>query len=171
MSDGEIWQLLERGGLRVEMPAGDGSAEGEENGPPRVTKYNGLLDPGGAERLGILLAERAREAHPDLVMVWEDVEDAVLAFVVGRELGVPVIRVVNADGLAESTGEFPPNPKAVLVGDAFTVAQAVAAVSALLDQHGGELAAAVSLVDVGARGLPVPLVALVAVEAAGGSGR
>jgi adenine/guanine phosphoribosyltransferase-like PRPP-binding protein len=169
VSSAEIWQLLERGGLIVEMPATDGSQDREAAGSPWVKKYNGLLDPSGAERLGVLLAESARQVRPDLVVVWEDVEDVVLAFIVGRELGVPVIRVVNADGLAESTREFPPHSRAVLVGDVFNSAQTVEAVGALLDQHGGKLAAVVSLVDAGTRGVPVAVEALVAVEVAGGS--
>jgi adenine/guanine phosphoribosyltransferase-like PRPP-binding protein len=167
VSDAEIWQLLERGGLRAEMPATNGSPDGEAAALRRVRKYNGLQDPSGAERLGVLLAERARGVRPDLVVVWEDVEDAILAFIVGRELGIPVIRVVNADGLAESTREFPPHSRAVLVGDVFTSVQTVGAVDALLDQHGGKLATVVSLVDVGTPGLPVAVEALVAVEVEG----
>jgi hypothetical protein len=157
VSGEEIWQLLERGGLRVESR----TTESEDAGPPHIAKYNGFVDPNGAERLGALLAERARALGPNVVVWWENIEDAALAFIVGRELSVPVIRVINADGLVMPTSDLPPRPRAVLVGDAFTRAQVVVAMTALLNQQGGELAAVISLVDAGLGEVPVSVSALV----------
>lgn len=139
MNDDRVWELLRRGG--------GGPTGAEAGGPVRFAKYNGLLDPAGAEDLGGALAAELAGHRVDLVVVWEDVEDAVLGFVVARHLGVPVVRTYNADGLVEHVGPIPSGGRAVLVTDAPRDGAAARAVRALLARRGGELLGVAALLD------------------------
>ncbi len=120
--------LLAAGGMR---PADDADAA--------PAKYNGLADPAGAERLGQLLAERARSLEPSVVLVWEDPEDIVLGHVVARELGVRAVRTWNADGLVGQSSPLRAGDRALLVLDAVRDPRAVRAVHAVVDRDGGSL--------------------------------
>jgi hypothetical protein len=160
----EVWELLERGGLRVEPAASLPDVAESGTVPARVSTYDALRDPQGAARLGALLAERARLAGPGVVVVWEDLTDAILGFLVAHNLGVPVVRVRDADGLAEPDATFPHRSRAVLVGDAFAGDHEVLAIVALLELYGGVLAAVVPLVDLRVTSIPVPVHALVSAE-------
>src|SRR6266545_1926800 len=109
MEEAEIWKVLRVGGLARDRAV---------SGDPRLPKYNGLLDPRGAESLGSALAERLARGVASVVVVWEDLEDLVLAYLVGRQLGVPVLRTFNADGLVGHNGPLPRGSRALLVTDA-----------------------------------------------------
>jgi len=89
------------------------------------------------------------------VVVWEDVEDLVLGYVVGRRLGVPVLRTFNADGLVGHAGPLPPGAKAILVTDCVRDQVASRAVGALLERAGGELLGLAALVDSGVAEQPL----------------
>lgn len=138
MTESEIWAALAAGGLpRDHAAAGD----------PRLPKYNGLLDPRGAEALGTALAEQLKRGSASVVLVWEDVEDLILGFVVGRQLGVPVLRTFNADGLVGHSGPLPPGSRGLLVTDALRGPGAPRAIQALLESVEGTLVGTVALVD------------------------
>ena len=146
MTDAEIWAALERGGLtRVPRAL-------ENSGPPvdpRLGKYNPLLDPRGAEALAEALTERLSESGATLVVVWEDVEDVVLGYAVGRLLGVPVLRTFNADGLVGQSGPLPLGARGLLVTDCLRNPVAPRAVRALLESNAGSLLGVAALVDAG----------------------
>ena len=145
MDESNVWAALERGGAvqRGHFAEVDGHAD------LRLAKYNGLLDPSGAEALACALAEQVGERGATLVVVWEDVEDVVLGYVVGRHLGVPVLRTFNADGLVGHAGPIPPGAKAILVTDIVRDPLAPRAVGALLERSGGSLLGAAALVEGG----------------------
>jgi adenine/guanine phosphoribosyltransferase-like PRPP-binding protein len=130
-------ELFERG---RHGPVGAGSS-----GP--AAKYNGLADPPGVEELATALAERIRPLGPTAVVVWEDPEDVVIGHVVGRELGVPVIRAYDADGLVGHGPGLPAAPRVVLVSDAVRDPRVVRASRALADHEGGALVATAVLED------------------------
>ena len=162
MTNEEILLVLRRGGFSVEpwSPVIDG--RGVE---PRVeSRYNGLLDPAGAEHLGVLLAEKARTVRPNVILVGEDVRNLVLAFVVARELGVPLVRILDEDGLVGVDGTLPARARAAVVADVFIKGELVDATQALLAQAGGELVAALSLVTRSTLNLPVRAVGLAPIE-------
>src|SRR5881275_3142805 len=113
MEEADVWAALERGGA---VQRGH-FAEGAGHTDLRLGKYNGLLDPAGAEALAGALAEPLADSGATLVVVWEDVEDVVLGHVVARRLGVPVLRTFNADGLVGHSGPLPSGVRAILVAD------------------------------------------------------
>lgn len=154
MNEADVWRLLERGGFRA-VPVDDPPV-----GEVILEKYNGLQDPSGAGRLGRLLADVVRDSPPDCVLVWEDLEDIALGFMVARELDVPVKRVVNAEGLAVYEGELASGTRALIVSDAFRDASSLLAVQGLLDKHGAELVGGLAVVDSG-RNFPVRVRTLV----------
>lgn len=151
MNEADVWAALERGGAARQERADEREGRVE----PRISKYNGLLDPSGAEVLVGALAERVAERGATLVVVWEDVEDLVLGYVVGRRLGVPVLRTFNADGLVGHAGPLPPGAKAILVTDCVRDQVASRAVGALLERAGGELLGLAALVDSGVAEQPL----------------
>src|SRR5438876_10409934 len=111
MQEADAWAALERGGA---VHHGH-FAEADRHADLRISKYSGLLDPSGAEALAGALAQRLASNGATLVLVWEDVEDVVLGHVVGRQLGVPVLRTFNADGLVGHAGPRPSCAVGVLV--------------------------------------------------------
>jgi adenine/guanine phosphoribosyltransferase-like PRPP-binding protein len=133
MDEARTWELLRRGGV-----------DRLETGP---TKYSGLADPAGAEELAQGLAALVRAVSPTAILVWQDTEDALLGYVVARELSVPVIRAYDAEGLVGHTSGLPDGPRVVLVGDAVREATVVRAVRALAEQRGGSLAATAVLIE------------------------
>jgi hypothetical protein len=110
------------------------------------SKYNGLADPAGAEELGAELARRLRDAAPTVIAVWEDPEDVVIGHVVGRELGLPVVRVYDADGLVGHSAGLPERPRIALVADAVRDTRVVLAARAVAERDGGTLVATAVLV-------------------------
>lgn len=144
MTSQEIWEMLRRGGLSAEAAA-PGAGKNEDE-PVLVGRYHGMLDPAGVDRLGVLLADKARAVHPNLVVVGEGANDLILGFVVARELSLPLVRALNLEGLVGASGAFPANPRGVFVADRVHKWEFSTAVRNLLEREGGELAAVVSLV-------------------------
>jgi adenine/guanine phosphoribosyltransferase-like PRPP-binding protein len=165
MDSQHVWSALERGGaILLGNPA---SAESPAD--LRLAKYNGLLDPPGAEALGSALGERLGDREIGLVVVWEEVEDVVLGFVVAQRLSVPVLRTFNADGLVGHAGQVPRGARAVLITDCLRAPLAARAVRALLESVGGELVGLAALVESGLEEEP-PLACLVALRDKLGAG-
>jgi hypothetical protein len=122
--------LIAAGGMRPADVADEAALPG---------KYNGLVDPAGAEQLGRLIAEQARPLQPSVVLIWEDPEDIVLGHIVARELGVRAVRAWNADGLVGQSSPLHASDRALLVLDAVRDPRAVRAVQAVVDRDGGTL--------------------------------
>ena len=127
-TDAHTWALLGRGGSATDPQLA-----------VRPPKYSGLADPDGAEELGRELAGRIRDLAPAAIVIWEEPEDVVLGHVVGRELGLPVVRAFDADGLVGHSAGLPDAPRAVLVTDAVRDGRVVRAAQALAEQQGGAL--------------------------------
>jgi hypothetical protein len=155
----EIWQVLRDGGLTVERS--DNEAEA---GFRLVGRFNGMSDPPGVDALGVMLAERAKELEPDIVIVGEGAKDLLIGFVVARELGRPLVRCLNLEGLVGTVGEIPEGTRAVFVADKIRKSGFVYAVRNVVDREGGELLAVVSFVTAAAPELPVPWLGLVTAE-------
>ena len=94
MNDEEIWQILRNGGLSVER-----SEDKADAGYRLVGRFNGLSDAPGVDALGVMLAERALELDPDVIIVGEGAKDLLLGFVVARELNRPLVRCLDLEGL------------------------------------------------------------------------
>lgn len=129
----DAWELLARGGCEPRGRA--------------ASKYNGLVDPAGAEELARRLVGLVGELGPTAILVWEDPEDVLLGHVVGRELSLPVVRAFDADGLVGHSAGLPDRPHAVLVSDAIRDVTVVRAARGLVEQAGGSLVGTVVLVE------------------------
>jgi hypothetical protein len=142
VNDPRLRGLLQRCGVRlVELdPEGDGEVGADLAG------LDLLGDPVATERLGASLAGRAGAFDPTIVVVWEDVLDLLLGFVVGLQLAVPVIRAYDSEGLAVCERPLPEGGRAVLVGDAFEDRSVIDAVEALLKRYQGSLVGVVAIV-------------------------
>jgi adenine/guanine phosphoribosyltransferase-like PRPP-binding protein len=139
VTESRTWALLGRGG----------SATDAEQAV-RPAKYSGLADPDGAEELGQALAGRVRDLGPAAIVIWEDPEDVVLGHVVGRELGLPVVRAFDADGLVGHSTGLAAAPRVVLVSDAIRDGRVVRAAQALAEQQGGALIGTAVLIETAA---------------------
>jgi len=161
MTNEEIWVMLRRGGLSVETPASDAGEKAVE--PVLVGRYHGTRDPAATDQLGVLLADKARTVDANVIVVGEGGNDLVLGFVIARELRLPVVRVLNLEGLVGASGVLPARPKGTFVADRIHKREFVTAVRNLLDREGGELAAVASLVTSNIP-LPVSRLGLVSIE-------
>jgi adenine/guanine phosphoribosyltransferase-like PRPP-binding protein len=130
----------------VELLGRGGGGTGEDAPGGRAAKYNGLADPAGAEELAGLLVERLHAIGPTVIVVWEDPEDVVLGHVVGRELGLPVVRAYDADGLVGHSAGLPVAPRVALVADAIRDPRVILAARAVAEREGGSLVATAALV-------------------------
>jgi adenine/guanine phosphoribosyltransferase-like PRPP-binding protein len=152
----EIWRILRNGGLTVERS--DDEADG---GYRIVGSFRPLSDPAGVDALGVMLAGRARELDPDIVIVGEGAKDLLLGFVVARELGRPLVRCLNLEGLVGAVGDIPEGSRAVFVADKIRKSGFVYAVGNLVDREGGELVGVVSWIHADSPELAVPWTGLV----------
>jgi adenine/guanine phosphoribosyltransferase-like PRPP-binding protein len=152
----EIWQILRNGGLSVERSDDEADA-----GYRLVGRFNGLSDPAGVDALGVMLAQRAKELDPDIVIVGEGAKDLLMGFVVARELKRPLVRCLNLEGLVGAVGEIPEGARVVFVADKIRKSGFVYAVRNFVDREGGELLGVVSFVTADAPELPVPWIGLV----------
>jgi len=96
-------------------------------------------DPIGTEKLGRRLAKLVDEPPPSVILVGDTTEDAVLGHIVGRELGVPVIRIYDEEGLARAAAPIPNGARGVLVSDTMSDHQLIETAKALLARAGGQL--------------------------------
>ncbi len=161
-----VLALLRRGVQAAATPSGSSHQEDAEevetvrqlvlNG-----KYSGLADPAGAEQLGRALASRLARTQPDVLLVWEDVEDVVLGYVVARVLGVTMVRAYDAEGIVACSGEIGREARAVAVTDSVRDPTVMRALRSVVERSGGELVAIGTLVASTLAPADVEVVALV----------
>jgi orotate phosphoribosyltransferase len=156
VDESQLWTLIERGGGARRGHFAEPAGHSEVS----VGKYSGLLDPPGVEALGKMLAERLRDVEANTVMVWDNVEDLVLGFVVARELECRLVRVYNDGGLLGCSPEFYPGDRALLVSDRTPEPGIQRAARALMENLKGSLVGTGVLIDAGESEAP-SLVALV----------
>lgn len=162
-----VLELLRRGVSGASVPfasSGQGAVE-EAQAVCRLVqqaKYSGLVDPAGAEHLGRELAARLASVRPDVLLVWQDVEDVVLGYVVARALDVAMIRAYDAEGIVACSGEIPRQARAVAVTDAVRDPTVMRALRSVVERSGGELVAIGTLVASSLAPVDVKVVALVA---------
>lgn len=121
------------------IAGGVGVDELEESASNDVSTFSALLDPRGADALVRQLAEQLGEYHPSRIVVWEDLENSVLAYIVARELGVAAVRVVDASGVLDYDGTFTRGDRVAIVADAIRSPQPLNAIRSLSEQHGAQV--------------------------------
>ncbi len=133
MNDQDVRKSLIAGGV----PGDDLDARPSN----QIGSFSSLCDPQGAEALGRDMAEAFGVHRPTLVVVWEDIENNVLAYIVARALGVKALRVIDASGVLDYEGAFGSDDRVVIVADAFRSEFSINAMRALTEQHGARLVA------------------------------
>lgn len=151
LDEATVSELLRRGTRATSASSGGSSQEGADKGQMarqlvREGKYSGLADPAGAELLGRELARRLAPVRPDVLLVWQDVEDVVLGYVVARALDVSMIRAYDAEGIVACSGEIRQEARAIAVTDAVRDPTVMRALRSVVERSGGELVAVGTLV-------------------------
>ena len=139
MNDQDVRSALIAGGIPAEDLDGNPSNH--------VAAYSSLLDPPGAETLGRRLADALRAYQPTRVVVWEDIENSVLAHIVARQLGVTALRIIDASGVLDYDGAFGDDDRVVIVADAFRNDFPINAMRALTENHAGRVVAFGALIN------------------------
>jgi hypothetical protein len=88
-------------------------------------KINVLSEPAAAERAGVELAGGLARENVQVVLSWDESEDAVLAHVIAREVGARTVQVFNSGGILFLTDVINSGERVVLVGDAFRSSNAL----------------------------------------------
>lgn len=96
-----------------------------------------LAQPATTETTGRHLAKQLNEVGAQAVLCWDVTEDAVLAHVVARELGVPLWRAVDVEGMIELARAIPKNTSVVLVADTLRQPTSLAGLMGIVSHHGG----------------------------------
>lgn len=156
LARGEVEVLVRRGVRATEPPS---VLEGFVSLPEvvRWSKYDPTADPEGAQRLGRLLADRLSGIAPTVVVVWQDVEDVVLGFLVARSLGTSMVRARDAEGIVEMCGQVAPGARAVVVTDLVREPSTIHALDGVVTQFGGTLVGIGTLVEAPEEEVSVPL--------------
>lgn len=129
---------------------------------------NTQASPAAVEIIGRALAEVCRDHRPQRVAVWNTSDDAVLAHIVARELGVPVIRAAEVEGIVFFQPAASPGTRIAVIATAWeprrlqtilslsastdsevVVAAAVVATATLQEAHAVPTVSLVSGADVG----------------------
>jgi adenine/guanine phosphoribosyltransferase-like PRPP-binding protein len=123
---GGTWELLAAGGV---TPDADAPAP-----------YRPLRAPSAASELVARFAEVAREATPDLVLVWDELDQIVLGQLVAAQLGVGVARAYDADGLVAIRDDMALDGRVLVVTDALREPRTLAAMRGIVEQQGATVA-------------------------------
>lgn len=126
------WELLAAGGV---------SRDGESPAP-----YRPLLAPAAASELIGQLATVARDAQAGTVLVWDELDQIVLGQLLAAQLGVPVARAFDADGLIAIRDETPLDGRVLIVTDALRDARTLAAMRGIVELSGSSVAGIAVLV-------------------------
>ena len=84
-------------------------------GAEQTLHITSLQSPAVAEALGRGLAASLTSAAPDTVVVWDQVESAVLGHVVARELRADLVYAFSVEGSLGISGTLAPGSRAVAV--------------------------------------------------------
>jgi len=120
------WELLEAGGV---------SRDGDAPAP-----YRPLAVPAAAEELVEQLAAAVRGADAKQVLVWDELDQVVLGQWLAAQLGVPVARAYDADGLVAIREETRLGQRVLLVADAVRDPRTLAAMRGIVEQQGSTVA-------------------------------
>jgi adenine/guanine phosphoribosyltransferase-like PRPP-binding protein len=95
-----------------------------------------LQTPGVAEILGKELAKILSPHKPDTVLVWDQVESAVLGHVVARELDADLIYAFSVEGSLGHSGELAPGTRTVVVSYDWTEMHGLEALAHFAESQG-----------------------------------
>lgn len=100
-----------------------------------------LDDPARTERVGTRLAQRLAGQGITAIVCWDASEDAVLAHVVARELGVGLRLADEIEGIVTLERTLPDGAVVAMVGAELTARTAVSGLAGVVRHSGGRVAA------------------------------
>lgn len=100
-----------------------------------------LDDPARTERVGTRLAQRLAGQGITAIVCWDASEDAVLAHVVARELGVGLRLGDEIEGIVTLERTLPDGAVVAMVGAELTARTAVSGLAGVVRHSGGRVAA------------------------------
>ena len=125
-------------------------ARGGLSGPPfedPLPRFDPFADGESTDALVNALAAVTREAvQPDALLIWDNPDDAVLGYLLGRALRVPVVRAFDQDGTVGHGAGLVSGARIVLVSDAIRDPVTVRAARGLAEREGARLVATAVLV-------------------------
>ena len=137
MQSADVLSILRSAGLPI-----DGTTADDEEAIPAFDTFR---DPEATVAVGRALARRVTPLRPDVLVVWDDPDECVLAHVVGLELGTRWVRAYDESGVVRLVGDLG-QVRAVLLADAFRTGYRVRALAELVTQQGGSVVGAAALV-------------------------
>ncbi|MFH5879391.1 hypothetical protein [Arthrobacter sp. NA-172] len=138
MSHQEIFKILIAGGA---------SAADVDSGAVQPARYSPLGDPQGARPLWVAIAGALNGMSPSRIVVGEDLEDALVGYSLGQELGVPVTQVVESQGQLYILGTIEEGDMVVVAGVAFDHEDTLRALIAVVENGKATVAAVTALVE------------------------
>ncbi|MEU0386926.1 hypothetical protein [Streptomyces chartreusis] len=93
-------------------------------------------DPAAAETVGRWFAAEARDHRIDVVVIWDEPQSGVLAHVVARELGCPIVRVLGTEGLVELLDAPPRDARGLLIAEPAAAVNSTDALIGVADRAG-----------------------------------
>jgi len=99
------------------------------------------VDPKETEKAGKKLAQALGSQSISVVVCWDKAEDAVLAHVVARELGVPVCYAYESGGIMGLESRLPAGASTALVSDVFRHQNDLAGLAGVVTNSGYTVAA------------------------------
>lgn len=100
-----------------------------------------MTDPARTERMGKAIATEASALDVSTVVCWDLSEDAVLAHVVARELGVGLVRAVEIEGIVALLQPIADGARTALVAEIFRARTGLAGLSGVVAHAGGVVVA------------------------------
>ncbi len=123
----------------------------------KTHEITSLQTPGVAEVLGKELARVLAPSAPDTVLVWDQVESAVLGHVVARELGADLIYAFSVEGSLGHSGDLAQSTRTLLVSYDWTELHGVDALVRFAQSQGADVVGIGSVVATPAtEGLGIP---------------
>jgi hypothetical protein len=156
LTDAQLETLLAAGGIE---PADLSAARGRSR--DWLPRFRSLSNPRATDALGRALAERLEPLAISRVLVWDDIDDVLLAFVIANHLDCAVTRAWNSEGLLEVDIPIVAGDRVAVLGASFENTDAATALGSLTELRRATVTAVATLVETaGLSGLDAEVVAL-----------
>ncbi|HEX5465331.1 MAG TPA: hypothetical protein VFW92_01515 [Candidatus Limnocylindrales bacterium] len=110
-----------------------------------IPSFDTFSDPQATTTVARALATDVARLEPQVILVWDDPDECVLAHVVALELGIRWARAYDDSGMVHVVGDLE-GSRAVLLADAFRTGYRLRALAEVVRQRGGHLVGAAALV-------------------------
>jgi hypothetical protein len=142
LTDAQLETLLAAGGIE---PADLSAAR--ERRRDWLPRFRSLSDPRATDELARALAERLEPLSISRIVVWDDIDDVLLAFVIANHLGCAVTRAWNSEGLLEVDIPIGGGDRVAVLGASFENTDAATALRSLTELRSASVIAVATLVE------------------------